>query len=481
MALLQSLRKIAAPVWHRWYAVTLTTAAFAPASAWAVSVAELPALVRSNNRDLQVAQSEINTSEAEVKVARARYLPTLGLKSTYTRLDKDIVLDIPNQHIERPILGGTVTIGIDVDPPPINIQNKSILMSNLVLTQPLYAGGRIGAGLDAANAGVEIARAQVEQTYRERLAEGLARYFQVKSTEAVLAVLRVIDGDLKNIAATAQAAVKAGVVPQFAVMQVQVAQVDLAAKITEAESGLKLASLAFKDSVGIDVMSVPTFDSPLVKLPIGYGLDVFKTKALAERTEFHILEQKAVQVEALKTAKTGEMLPTVFMFGAYNVANENLPPLTPRWAVGVELDIPLSAGLTQIPERERAASLAQKVSLLRSKAQAQIPLQVELLYDQCQAQFGELGTMEANLALTTEVQRLAVARLKSGAGSAVEVLKAAADRESMEVRRILLLEEYNRHLIDLYQAAGAIDRYVEAFAVGQQPAGQQAAGTKTPT
>ena len=467
--MLYSLRYVLASTRLWRGAVCLLALGYAPAMALALSVTQLPELVNSGNRDLQVSKTEINTAEAEVGVAKARYLPSLQLKSTYTRLNQDLILDIPNQHIERPILGGTVTIGIDVDPPPVDIQKRSILMSNLVLTQPLYAGGRIGAGLDAASAGLKIARAEVEQTYRERLAEGLTRYFQVKSAEAVLVVLRMIEGDLKGIAATAQAGVKAGAVPQFAVMQVQVAQVDVTAKIAEAESGLKLASLAFKDSVGIDAMAATSFDSPLVKVPLGHGLDVFKTKALTERMEFRILEQKGVQVDALKTAKTGEMLPTVFLFGAYNVASENLPLMTPKWAAGVELDIPLTAGLTQIHEREKAASLAQKVSLLRAKAQAQIPLQVEMLYNQCQTQLGELTTMESNLALAAEVQRLAVARLKSGAGSAVEVLKATADRESLEVRRILLMEEYNRHLIELYQASGAIDRYVDAYAGGTAP------------
>ena len=149
----------------------------------AISVEELPDLVRSSNRDLKVSQTEIHAAESDVHVALARYAPSVKLKTTYTHLDRDIVLDIPNQHIERPILGSPVIIGIDVNPPQIDIQNKNMLMANLVMTQPLYTGGRISAGLDAANAGLELARAESDQTYRERLAEALTRYFQVRTSE----------------------------------------------------------------------------------------------------------------------------------------------------------------------------------------------------------------------------------------------------------------------------------------------------------
>ncbi|MEI6397658.1 MAG: TolC family protein [Pseudomonadota bacterium] len=440
-------------------------------AARAVAVTDIPGLVRVSNRDVMVASTEIESAENEIKIARARYLPNIELKSTYTRLDKDVVLDIPSQRIEKQILNGSVTIGLDVDPPPVEIQKKDMMMSNLVLTQPLFTGGRITAGLDAAEAGLNIARAEAEQTYRERLAESLIRYFQVQLAGDVLTTLRKIELELNNIAATAEAAVKTGAVAKFATMQIKVAQVDLSARIKEAEASQKLATLAFKDSIGFDAMQTASFDSPLLKVDMKHGLDVFKTKALSERTEFKILDAKGTQVAALKSAKAGEMLPTMFLFGTYNVARENLPIFTPKWAAGVGLNVPITAGLTQVPEMRRAAQLAAKVEILRAKARAQIPLQVEQLFDHCQALRGALETLEANQGLAAEVQRLAEARFKAGTGSAVEVLKANADNQTAQVRRLMLLEEYNRHLIELFQASGSVDYYVASYQDAQKSRG----------
>lgn len=429
----------------------------------AVTIADLPGLVRSNNRDIKVANTEVESADSEISVARARYYPQLELKSAYTRLNDDIVLDIPNHHVQRDILGGTVTIGIDVDPPPITLQKKNIMSSNLVLTQPIYAGGRISAGMDAAQAGLQIARTEMEQTYRERLTDALIRYFQVQLATEVTATLTKIESELNSIAASAEAAVKSGAIPRFAIMQIKVSQLELSAKIQEARASLKLATLAFKDVASMDAMTAAEFSSPLLRIDMKHGLDIFKTKALTERSEFKILEQKSIQVEALKDAKTGEMLPTMFLFGAYNVAQENLPLLTPKWVAGVGLNVPITAGLSQIPERNKAAQLAQKVELLKSKAQAQIPLQIEQLFDHCEALAGALATIESSQGLAAEVQRLAEARFKNSSGSAVEVLKASADNQSVQVKRLLLLEEYNRHLIELYEASGSIENYIAAY------------------
>jgi outer membrane protein TolC len=134
---------------------------------FSVGITEIPQMVKSRNHDVKATATEVEMAEQEIKVARARYLPNIELKSTYTRLDKDVVLDLPNHHVERQILNGSVTIGLDVDPPPVEIQKKDIMMSNLVLTQPIFTGGRISAGMDAAEAGLNAAKAEENAIFKK--------------------------------------------------------------------------------------------------------------------------------------------------------------------------------------------------------------------------------------------------------------------------------------------------------------------------
>jgi len=428
-----------------------------------MTVAQIPAAVLQQSADVKAADQDVAAAAASEKSAVANYYPKIEIKSALTHFNDDIVLDIPSQRIEKDLLGGQLHIGLDVDPPPITIQKKDLFLSHLVMTQPLYTGGRIGAGTDAAEAETQAAKLTRDGVYEQKVVEALTRYFQVQLATGTVQILQDISKDLDHIAQTADAAVKAGVAAKFSTYQIKVAKIELAARLTEATSKHKLAQLAFRSSTGIDMLTPVTFDSPLIVLPFDAPLDVLKTEALTKRREFGLLKAKAAQVAALKTAKTGEMLPTAYAFGSYELYRHDLPLTVPLWALGVGLDIPLTAGLKQGPERQRAAKLALKIADLRQKANTEIPLQVESLYDDAQAKKSAIATIDSGLAMAREALRLAEARLRTGAGSAVEVVKAATDLETMQVKRLLLTEAYNRSLIELYAAAGDASQYIKAY------------------
>jgi len=257
--------------------------------------------------------------------------------------------------------------------------------------------------------------------------------------------------------------VKSGMAAKFSTLQIQVAQAELRAKLEDAQNKERLAILAFQTTTGMDASKPVVVESPLRQLALKLGLDRFKIQALQKRREFSILKSKESQVQALKDSETGKMLPTVYAFGKRELLPDQLTQLQPLWAVGVGVDIPLTAGLSQFPERFRAAELAQKVESTRQKAMHEIPLQVESLYAGCQANERALLALGEGQSMANEALRLAEIRLKAGQGSSVEVLKASTDVETMQIKRLLLLEEYNRRLIELYVAAGGLDDYFEAY------------------
>jgi len=182
---------------------------------FAITVDQIPALVKQSNQDVHAANTDVAAAKEEERVALSRYFPKIEVKNAYTHLDHDIVLDIPPQRIEKDFLGGDLKVGIDVDPPPITVQKQDFFTSQLVVTQPLYAGGRIGAGMDAATAQHKEAELSYKHTYDEKLVEALTRYFQAKVAAGVLEVLKEVRADLDRLHAIAEAAIKTGAVSKF--------------------------------------------------------------------------------------------------------------------------------------------------------------------------------------------------------------------------------------------------------------------------
>jgi outer membrane protein TolC len=441
--------------------------------ALALKLEEVPGLVGAQNQDVAATRHDLEAARAAHSAAYAPLFPKVELKSTYTRLNDDIVLDIEPKRIERDILGGALTVGIEVDPPPVTVQEKNIYNAHLLATQPLYAGGRITAGLDAAAAAEDDAALQVERAKEERTVEALARYGQAVLAARVIEVMERMLGELERLQGLANSLVSTGMAAKFSTLQLGVAKAELQARLEEARGKAKLADLAFKSATGLHMTETVTYESPLKLVPLTPGLDVFKTQAVERRREFAMLDAKGRQVDALRSARTGDMLPTVYAFGKRELIPEELTLLQPLWAVGVGIDIPLTAGIKSFPERRQAQEMAAKIATLRVKAQREIPLQVESFYAATAAQRAQIDALAAGREQASEATRLAEVRFKSGAGSSMELLKAQSDLETLEVKRLVALEEYNRKLLELYQASGAAEDYLTAYkaapVLGDQP------------
>lgn len=432
-------------------------------SGFALTIQEVSVNVRNSNRDIAAAQKDVEAAEHGKSSVYAKYFPTIELKNTFTRLNKDVVIDIPPQRIERDFLGGRLSVGIEVDPPPVKVQDRDIPNSHLLLTQPIYAGGRITAANDAAAAAIDESKALVQKTADDRILEALTRYFQVSLAESSLKILSEMSGHMNRLLTIAEALVQKGITAKFSTMQIKVAQAELNARLAELNAKRELARLALQTSMSMQSSHHVTIETPLQFMPLDNGLDKFKTQALQVRQEFKILDAKDRQVEALQSAETGKMLPTVYAFGKKELITDRLTALQPEWAIGVGIDIPLTSGISQIPERRKAAAMRQKVEILKSKALNEIPLQVEAIYAQVIGAKGSLEALNEGLTAASESLRLAESRFNVGNASALEVLKSLTDLESVKIKQVLATEEYNRRLMELYHAAGGVNDYIDSY------------------
>ena len=152
-----------------------------------------------------------------------------------------------------------------------------------------------------------------------------------------------------------------------------------------------------------------------------------------------------------------------YAFYKRELREDQLTALQPKWIAGIGMDIPITAGITSFPERQRAAAIEAKVAELDAKARHDIPLQVEACFAAATSLASGLKALDSGIELARESERLAEVRFKSGTGSSLEILKSQTDLETLLVRRLAFLEEYNRKLIELHAAAGNVNEYVAAY------------------
>lgn len=439
-----------------WEVVVLGLCLAVPAPA--LTVIDIPKLVKSQNEEVRTASQDAEAADWGVASARSRFFPSLVSRTYFVHLGSEISANIPTQSFS---LGSLATVSIDL--PPVEVHRQDYYLSNIVMKMPIYAGGRIWAAYDAAKAQADEARSEHAKVIEEKTRETLERYFQVQLARNISQTLEEMRENLDRIRQISEGLVKSGLGAKFSTLQVKVAQADLHSRLSEARGKAALADLAFKNAIGQGAAAAVEYDSPLKKLPLPDGIETFKKQAIQKRREFALLKAKKEQVEALKTIKTGQMLPALYALGAYRVASTPSPIEMPSWAVGAILEIPITGFLEAIPERQRAVQLEQKVEILNSRATQEIPLQVEKIYSEVESSHAAYEANEEGTEMAREALRLAEVRFKSGDGSAVEVLRASTDLEKSNVRKLQLTEEFNRNLIGLFWAGGDVTHYLEAY------------------
>ncbi len=429
----------------------------------ALDLKEIPGIVRDKNYKLKEAKSQLEADKADRSQAMRRYLPEINLNSSFTRLNDDIVLDIGPKHIERDILDGKVNIAFDIDPPPILIQEKNISRSAIELKQPIYTGGLIEAGIDAAEADVALSHASTAQVYDEELAKALSRYFEAKLAAEVVDVLNEIDSSLAQLVRIAQALVDQGVQAEYAVLQVKAQKAEVEARLKEAENSevlvrTVLAYLLVKEKVDREELT-----DPLVVVDLNESAETFLKSAQEKRPEFAIIDAQKRKLEALDTKADANLLPKVFGFGKYELLDHDRTIMDPKWLVGVGVNIPLTGAISYFPEKTKSAELGIKLDQAGIRAKEEIGLQVRNAFMGCQNLRRALKAITESQKLADESYRLARVRLEAGKGSTIEVLQSFTQWQQTKLKRLQLIQSYNQSMIDLYKSSGMLTLYIDTY------------------
>jgi outer membrane protein TolC len=336
-------------------------AGFFSSSLYGITVDNLGTYVRSNNAEVRSSQKEIEATGYGVDAAKARYYPSLELKNRFTHLKEDITIELGTFNL--PLGGGRV---MPLTPPPIGVQNQEFKSSAFQLTQPIYAGGQIAAGVDIAKAAEEEAKFGASKQYEEQLALAYERYFQVVQAMESRKILQKMGEQLDRLYKIGESLVSSGSAPKLSLMKIDVTREELKSRQKEAENKEMLARLALRSVLSASDEEIAKIESPLRLVRTSRSESELKEMALSKRSEWGILDAKRKRIDGAKRFQTGGMKPKLYAFGRYEMIPEDQTMLEPRWAVGVGLDIPLTAALTQMPERAKLSAMQDQIERIQN-------------------------------------------------------------------------------------------------------------------
>ncbi len=407
-----------------------------------LSLEDAVKLALQYNRSLRIAVEEEEIARGKIQEAWAEALPEVRLDANYERKDRELAFEIPD--------GPRVTIGY--------LDNYR---ADLVVTQPVFQGGRAAAALRAAR----IYRSWSEESVRK--AAEAAVYDTTRAYYAALlagAQAEVADSNARlseRLLADVETKKKFGVASDFNVLRAQVEASNAKATLVAFRNRLRTSMSDLYRTLGVSQDS----DVTLVREIAFEELSLDEEAALAEaRATRPDLRAAALEIglrrEAVNVAKS-DYFPSIDLYFVQTWARPD-PVITTvdawgdAWAAGVNVSFMLFDGL------RRKGRLIQERAVLRQAELAREDLEERTRADVRRALLSVADAAEAvrvqekTIEQAREGLRIAEVGYREGSLDQVAVLEA---RAALTQSQYLYYESLHAHAVarlDLALAQGRL-------------------------
>lgn len=406
------------------------------------------------SEQVQTTRAAREIAEGQVVQARAGALPqvngVLGYNRALASLFEGLSFGPPPGENEEP--GENPFAGLPFG--QANTWNATVVVS-----QPLYAAGRISTGLDIARqvrraTDLEVLEAETEVALQVRQA-----YFQTVLADEFVAIAR----EAYNLASAQLTQVELfrqqGTASEFDVLRARVERDNLEPQIVEAQNARRLAELNLKRLTYIPA------EQPLVLVtPLDPRLADVDRAALRLAVE----RRPALQaLDAVTAARAGavriaqaDRLPSVnananFSFQAF--PGEIHPFDTPwrrDWSVGFQVSVPMFDGFRTGGRVQQARAELRQAELQRSQVQQGLVMELEAALGEFDAARAQIEARRATVAQARRALELAELRFRSGLATQLDISSARLMLEQARVNEAQSLFNYLNALARLERVSG---------------------------
>lgn len=410
--------------------------------------------------ELLAAEREvIGRAEAELADARSRRLPEAGLSATYVHLSDPIRLDL--QPLRNYINQLEPGIPPGFLPGDLELQSRSFGRAAATVSWPVFTGGRIQAGIDAAQASVAASQATFDGVSAEMQSLLVQRYFTQVLAAQAYTVRAATTKTLEEHLNRAQRLQEEGQVARTEVLRARVAWSEARSDLESARHNLRLAESAL---AALLASSEPfELSSALPHAPDLPALQPLIEQARQANPSLRAAREQQQRAEAGVRAARGEQLPTVALFAEHALYDYNLDLLSSDWVVGVRLQWTLFGGGSSRHRTTAARMQADEVSYRLAHGTRDIELLLRQQHSQLANALSRLEAYADMRELADESLRAQQRAFEAGVASSLDVVDA-----ELAVQRValgVLSARYESLLAAtrLYEAAGQTQRIKQWF------------------
>lgn len=410
--------------------------------------------LQKNNDGLAASYANQEKSQHMIEAAEDLYWPEIGITADYTKLDDDVSLSPSDLFDTMPrgdVLQKFLNVLGRVDGIPLSeiddaftskITKDYVVISSLTAVWPVFAGGRIDAAQDiAAN---QLAEAQyLTRIKKQALFEELVKvYFGMVLAQKVLDARIVAEKGLYKHYDNSKKLQKEGQIAKVERLKAEASYDKSRVDKNKAKRQLEIAQVALNH-----LLKEKSDVSPKSKLFINNTLPPMAdltSATLKNHPGLGVLDSKRKQAEGFVDVKKGEYLPEVFLFGNYNLYEQDTlaADLDPDWMVGVGVKIPITTRNGRSGKLKAAKTTIIELDYLTQQAIQDLKLLVEKTWRDANTALEEYNGLKSSLALAKENIHLRDTAFSQGLTSSLEVVDARLFLVSIKIQRQAAAYQY---------------------------------------
>jgi outer membrane protein TolC len=414
------------------------------------------ARMQQNHEALLAASQRVENRRHTVAAARGLYWPKIDTQTRFTRIDDPIMIDL--SPIRQAMLKLHPNVpSASIPPFSLEVQDSSFWRAEVNMTWPLYAGGRITATNQLAEAGLMEAQAAGERTAQNLTSELVRRYFGLQVALHVRDVRRQTHRTLSEHLRQARRLEEEGLIARAERLHAEVALTEADREVKRSEKDVEIARIALARIVadGEDWETV----SPLFIADNLEPLPRFLEQIAGEHPLLKEVAAKRQQAAEGINVEQSHWLPEVYLFGMRELYRGDLTVLDPTWAVGVGANFVLFDGGTRTQRILAAKGAEKEAAILEREMVRDINMLAEKRYRELLKAHEQFSALQVALRLAEENLRTRRVAFREGLATSLDVVDAELSLSVIRIERLRSAYAFDVSLAEFLEACGQSDRF----------------------
>lgn len=445
-----------------------------------LSFDEALSIAMTNNPTILASEYDERAAHRSRQAAVGLRAPKISVGGAYSYMGKDIALDLNGtkndinnfiggalrQGVASGLLDAAVVPTIEGLLAPLAaadlryvIQNRSFGFVGGEVTMPIFMGGKINVANRAAKLNEQSVSMQTAQSRNAVTSELVERYFGLSLAMHVANVRRQARDGVKKHLDDAMAMEANGMIARSERLYVEFKYSEAERDLQNALMQITLLRHALNSTLGVDNDLAPA--TAMFVMESIDGVDYFKRMAAENSPLLREVSIKARLAKENVKLRRADFYPQIVAMGGASFYDYQVTEFLPRWAVGVGVSFRIFDGLSTEYNYSAARNTAKRVEMLETKAEKDIAVLIQNLYDNLTTYANQITSIESSLAFAEEYLETQNAAFLAGMGSSSDLINAQLNLAKVQAERLQAAYNYDVALAKLLEAAGVSERFAD--------------------